>query len=210
MKCLYIILLMGFSFASSGRTLVLDHPQLELDTIPKDNIDSLFVIEQVLEQVIFLPPLEQSLSPFTDDSTNYMDDNGLKQGIWSSRSVDIGNCTNATSTNYGYYKDDKLIMSFSINHDNNACYPSHSNFRCTLYDNNNPICSINNVLTETSRNDYLWTSIFASKSNKNVPSINDRYNFTKIFFEENISKKRRKKMKFTYQGKKIPGDYYVY
>lgn len=184
---------MSFFIYSSGQ-------DLEIITTSNDSLD-------VIDIGTVLGSHDGTSYP-VNDSLGYTDDDNLKQGVWGGMSIDIGNCTNSRTSNYEYYKNGKLLMSFLISHDNNACYPSQTNFLCRIYDDNgNVIYLMNNTLNDKSKNDYLWQSITATKSNQSNGYRNFMHEFAKVFFEENTSGKRTKKMKLTYLGKKIPGEY---
>lgn len=192
MKYLLIFLFISFQYLCFSQT-----PETEL-----------IIIENSIDTMPYLDVYYQDhIKPISNDSINHIDESNLKQGIWISSGRDIGNCTNSTYSNYNYYEDNKLLMSFIISSDNNACYPSNTTFLCSAYnDTGNIIFQMNNTQYNKPSNDYLWSCI-NNRPDKPLPGINYGYNFAKNFFEENISRKTKSRPKLTYKGKTLPGSY---
>ena len=66
----------------------------------------------------------QILYPYLvgNDSLNYRDSLGNRQGIWFGMTHNIGNCTDLTHFSYAYFYDDQELLNYTFTDDNNACY----------------------------------------------------------------------------------------
>ena len=72
----------------------------------------------------YIPFLADSGAYFTEemgDTLNCVDINGWKQGLWTNRESDAGNCIDYLVDHYNCYKNDTLIASLDFRFDYNAC-----------------------------------------------------------------------------------------